>query len=144
MFFLKDMPTRQMVDGYTAQYAGGKTSDILGALTLMRRASLLVRELEKYFASHDLSQLRFLVLIVIDRELERDWLSMSELATRLDVSKPVITRTVSTLAEAGLVNILEDETDRRARQLRLSTQGKAKLEHLMPGYFKLLISPANP
>ena len=79
MFFLKELPSRQMVDGYADQFADVDVDRVLDALRLMRRASLLIRELEAYFARHDLSQLRFLMMILIDREPERNCLAASEM-----------------------------------------------------------------
>ena len=46
MFFLKELPSRQMVDGYADQFADVDVDRVLDALRLMRRASLLIRELE--------------------------------------------------------------------------------------------------
>ena len=138
MFFLKDLPSRRMVDGYADRFPGVDVDRVLDALVLMRRASLLIRELEAYFAQRDLSQLRFLTLILIDREPERDCLAASEIAERLDVSRPVVTRTLQSLEKAGLIAITENAEDARSRNVTLSAAGKSKLDEVLPAYFEIL------
>lgn len=137
MFFLKDLPTRQMVEGYALSH-GVNPSTIEDALSMMRRASLLIRKLETYFSEHDLSQLRFLIMIVIDREPYRDALTIGEITERLDVKGPVITRTIKVLIEDGLVSVERDEEDGRTRHVSLTAAGKAKLAKVMPGYLHLI------
>ena len=130
-----------MVDGYADQFADVDVDRVLDALRLMRRASLLIRELEAYFARHDLSQLRFLMMILIYREPERNCLAASEIAERLDVSRPVVTRTLQGLERAGLIAISENSEDARSRNVTLTLSGKAKLDEVLPGYFAILHRP---
>lgn len=138
MFFLKDLPSRRMVEGYADRFEGVDPAKLTGALGLMRAASVLIRELEAYFGGHDLSQLRFLVLIVIDREPERDALTVHEIAERLDVSRPVLTRTLQTLAKAGLIAMSANEEDARSKRVALTAAGAEKLNAVLPGYFAIL------
>ncbi len=105
VFFLRQLPSQRMVEGYADRFDSVDPAKVLGALQLMRDGSLLIRELEAYFARHDLSQLRFLTLILIDREPDRDYLAASEISDRLDVSRPVVARTLKTLEKAGLISI---------------------------------------
>lgn len=135
MFFLKELPTRAMMDSYADRFPEMDVDAVEDALIMMRRASLLIRRLEAYFAKHDLSQLRFLTLIVIDREPDRDGLTASEVADRLDVSRPVTTRTLQGLLEAGLVANKTNEEDGRSRLVTLTGEGKAKLSGVLPGYY---------
>lgn len=137
MFFLKELPSQQMVEGYARQY-GSDPAHITGALVMMRRASLLIRQLEAYFAKHGLSQLRFLVLIVIDREPERSGLSPAEIAARIDVSKPVMTRTLQSLQKDGLIAINASPDDGRSKQVTLTPNGQQRLRTALPGYFRIL------
>lgn len=141
MFFLKELPSRRMVDGYADQFVDVDAARVLDALQLMRRASLLIRELEAYFARYDLSQLRFLMMILIDREHERNCLAASEIAERLDVSRPVVTRTLQGLERAGLIAISKNTEDARSRNVTLTLAGKGKLDEVLPGYFAILHRP---
>jgi DNA-binding MarR family transcriptional regulator len=139
MFFLKELPSQQMVEGYARQH-GANPAHISGALVMMRRASLLIRQLEGYFAKHGLSQLRFMVLIVIDREPERSSLTPAEIASRIDVSKPVMTRTLQSLQKDGLITIAASPDDGRSKQVALTPNGQQRLRTVLPGYFRILSS----
>lgn len=124
-----------MIEGYVDRFSPGSEESIEHALVMMRNASVLVRRIDQYFAANDLSQLRFLVMIVIDREIDRNWLTQVEIADKLDVSKPVMTRTVQTLLKAGLLKVEADKRDRRSKRLSLTSDGEAVLVDLLPGYF---------
>lgn len=138
MFFLKELPTRAMLEAYNERFPAMNVSAVESALRLLRQASLLLRELDAYFVTHDLSQLRFLVLVVLDRESDRDGLMASEIAARLDVSRPVATRTLQTLASAGLLQVDTHVDDGRAKQVRLTSAGRRKLGALLPGYYRVI------
>jgi len=124
-----------MIEGYVDRFSPGSEASIEQALIMMRNASVLVRRIDQYFAANGLSQLRFLVMIVIDREIDRNWLTQVEIAEKLDVSKPVMTRTVQTLLKAGFLKVEADERDRRSKRLSLTADGEAVLVDLLPGYF---------
>lgn len=127
-----------MVEGYADRFEGVNPAKVLEALELMRAGSILVRDVEAYFAKQGLSQLRFLALILIDREPDRSALAASEIAEKLDVSRPVVTRTLQNLEQAGLVEIAASEHDARSKQVSLTRSGEQKLKEALPGYFSIL------
>ncbi len=127
-----------MVDGYAEQMADIDPVVVADALLMMRQASVLVRRLETYFAAHQLSQLRFLIMMVIDREVDRHSLTAVEIAERLDVSKPVLARAIGKLVDDGLVESAVDAVDGRAKQITLSRAGKRRLKSILPNYFREL------
>jgi DNA-binding MarR family transcriptional regulator len=55
---------------------------------------------------------------------------MSDLATRESVGAPVATRVVASLQELGYVQRIDDETDRRACFIRLTSEGRRILKRL--------------
>lgn len=138
MFFLKELPSWRMVDGYVDRLENVDADKVLDALRIMRNGSLLIRDLEAYFARHDLSQLRFLAMILIDRELQRNYLTASEIADRLDVSRPVVTRTLQNLEQSKLIAISDNADDGRSRNVTLTETGKNKLRQVLPEYFAIL------
>ena len=138
MFFLKELPTRQMLNSYQKLFPDMKIDMVETALLLLRQASLLLRELDAYFAKHNLSQLRFFVLIVLDRELESSGLMPSEMAARIDVSRPVMTRTLQTLSDDGLLDFGEHGEDGRAKLIRLTAKGRRILHKVLPGYYRVI------
>lgn len=125
-----------------ARYTGsrGEAAVIGDALVAMRRASDMIRKLERYFAGYALSQLKFHVMIVIDRDPARDSLRQSDIAERIDVSKPVLHRTIAALVDAGLLCSTPDPADGRAALLSLSENGKARLAEILPGYFQIVLT----
>ncbi|WP_426751148.1 MarR family winged helix-turn-helix transcriptional regulator [Myxococcus sp. Y35] len=138
MFFLKELPTRQMLEGYHQRFPSMNVEAVEGALHLLRDASVLLRALEAYFAEHQLSQVRFLVLVVLDREPELDGLMASEVASRLDISRPLMTRTLHALEQDGLVSSTGHQQDGRVRVVRLTSKGSRLLERVLPGYYQII------
>ncbi|MBX2849415.1 MAG: MarR family transcriptional regulator [Acidiferrobacterales bacterium] len=143
MFFLKELPTRAMVERYSNKYCPKNAGLVIEKLEMMREASLLVRELDRYFSSHGISQLKFLTLLVIDRELERDWLYASEISERLDVSKPVLSRAIKKLVDDELLQTSKDSNDGRATVLKIADKGQTLLKELLPEYFRILTGSAQ-
>ena len=135
MFFLKELPSLEMVRSYVDQTDEVDPNSVTDALLMMRQASVLVRRLETYFSTYQLSQLRFLVLMVIDREIERHSLSAVDIIERLDVSKPVMTRALQRLIKDDLVVSSLDKDDGRAKQISLTQDGRDLLAEMLPGYF---------
>lgn len=137
MFFLKELPSRRMIDGY-AEAHGVAADTIADGLATMRRASLLIRRLESYFAKAGLSQLRFLVLIIIDREPDCETLTVGEIAERLDVAGPVVARTLRSLLADKLITSSRDRNDARTKHIGLTAAGHHILAGLLPGYFAII------
>lgn len=134
MFFLKELPTREILERYHERFPNMKVDMVENALLLMRQASLLLRKLDEYFSGHDFSQLRFFIAIIIDREPEKK-LTASDILKKIDVSKPVMTRTLKALEAAGMIEFLEHDSDRRAKIVTLTRKGKDKLQSILPGYY---------
>jgi DNA-binding MarR family transcriptional regulator len=79
-----------------------------------------------------------MILIVIDREPERDSLSFGEITARVDVSKPVMTRTLKSLEQDDLISIASQGEDKRVKCVRLTSKGVKVLNYVLPGYFSLI------
>jgi DNA-binding MarR family transcriptional regulator len=138
VFFLKELPSRRMLEAYAARFPEMDVDTVEQALHLLRRASLLLREIERYFAAQGLSQTRFLILVVLDREPERDWLQAKEIAERLDVSRPTVTDTLKAMRREGWLAAGPDQPDARAKAFALTEAGRARLHALLPGYYRVI------
>jgi DNA-binding MarR family transcriptional regulator len=138
MFFLKELPSRETLDRYHERFPDMQPEVIGEALHLMKKGSLLIRSLDEYFTGHGFSQLRYLILVVIDRQPDRDKMTVTELAANLDVSKPVMTRTLKGLAEDGFIDIAAHDKDRRVKLIRLTGAGRDKLAAILPGYYETI------
>lgn len=137
MFFLKELPTREILERYHQRFPEMNVDMVEDALLLMRQASLLLRQLDEYFSAHDFSQLRFLIIVIIDREQET-LLTASEILKKLDVSGPVMARTLKALEASRMIVFHEHELDKRAKRIALTPKGKAKLQSILPGYYETI------
>lgn len=138
MFFLKELPTNSILTDYAKRYPDMNIDIMNATLPMLRRASLLIRQLEAYFTEHDLSQTRFLILIILDREIEQKPLRITDIVARLDVSKPVITNTLKALEKDGFINIRGSKIDQRTKTVLITSEGREKLASILPGYYKLM------
>lgn len=140
MFFLKELPTKRMVEGFAETHAHLDPDRTLATLTLLRDASLLIRRIENYLAQHDLSQTQFLILMILQRDKTRDHHLASEIAQKMDVSKPVLSTAMKSLLRKGLITDGGKVADARAKPVQISNKGKQTLNSLLPGYFEILQS----
>ena len=143
MFFLRELPTRTMVEGVLGHLPEVRPDTVLSKLAMLREASLLLRRIESFLATHGLSQTQFLVLMVILREPDATALTPSAIAWRLDVSKPVLTKTLATMTQRGLIDRVEPASDARTTPLRVSADGRALFAAVLPGYFAILQNGAG-
>ncbi|WP_147109018.1 MarR family winged helix-turn-helix transcriptional regulator [Tateyamaria sp. syn59] len=139
MFFLKELPDEDMIAGVTADLPDVSPTHILTVLTRLRAASVLLRNIEAYLRRHGLSQTQFLAMMMIVREPDRASLSAAEIAARLDISKPVLSKALGSLADKGLIGPATSQpADRRQTQLSLTPDGQRRFDQLLPGYFQQL------
>ena len=143
MFFLKDLPTQEMVSNYAAQIPELVPQKTQTALQMLRQASILMRNLERYFTSYNLSQTQFLILIILHRDPAKTHHLASEIAIKMDVSKPVLSTALKTLLKRELIAYSKNQSDARAKPLNITPAGVTLLLKLLPEYFKILQSDIN-
>jgi DNA-binding MarR family transcriptional regulator len=85
---------------------------------------------ERAAAEHGLAVQQYLALLAIEGFPGRDYVSMGELAERLQVAPHSAVGLVDRLQTAGLVKREAAEEDRRKVSVRLTRRGRAKLEKL--------------
>ncbi|MCB4379623.1 MarR family transcriptional regulator [Synechococcus sp. MU1644] len=139
MFFLKELPSRDMIEGVMAEVDGVAPDRVRDVLQRLRAASVLLRDIEAFLRGHGLSQTQFLSLMMIVREPDRNSLSAAEIAERLDVSKPVLSKAIASLMDKGLLApATKQPADQRQKQLSLTEKGHGVFAGVLPGYFALL------
>ena len=89
MFFLDELPTQEMLDSYSARYSQMQPDKLYKVLCFLRKASCLMRDLDSFFSEHGLSQTRFYILILLDREPVKGQLTSIDLSRKLNISKAV-------------------------------------------------------
>ena len=140
MFFLDELPTQQMLDKYSAQYPQMQPQKLYDALYFLRKASLMIRDLDAFFASCELSQTRFYILMLLDREPDNAQLTLMDICKKMNISKAVTSRTVNLLKTAGYIDETAHETDARAKCLSLTPSGREKLHAVLPDYYLFINS----
>ena len=139
MFFLRDLPDADMIAGVTADLPEVSAPRVLHVLEHLRAASVLMRRIDAFLRQHGLSQTQFLAMMMIVREPERDSLSAAEIAVRLDVSKPVLSKALASLSDKGMIAPAQTQpADQRQTQLALTERGQDAFAKLLPDYFALL------
>ena len=92
--------------------------------TVLNRSRLVEQALER--AGGDLDRPSISILTTLSQAGEP--LRIGEIATRMRVAGPHVTRQVHVLERRGLVRRLSDEHDRRARPIELTAEGAAAAE----------------
>jgi DNA-binding MarR family transcriptional regulator len=140
-------PARRALAADVATF-GLDPSAELAVVELLRTA----RDLEAAFAAelapHGLSLSRFAILMELRTARDRQ-LSLTALGQRLVVVPSNVTKQVDALEARGLVTRVPSAVDRRMTFVRLTDQGAALLEQILPAHFagqsRLLVhlSPAE-
>lgn len=135
MFQLRDLPTPQMIRLHARRYPQIDPSACEACLTMLRVASDVLVALESYLARHGMSQGRFTVLMLLNRD-PASGLSPSDLAERAGVKRATITGLIDGLERDGLVRREDDCADRRRMTVRLTARGRQYLDARLPDYFR--------
>ncbi len=95
---------------------------------ITRLARIWRRESDQALSDHGLSYATAIPLLVLSRQGEN--VRQGVLADELGIEGPSLVRLIDLLASEGLVERREDPTDRRAKTLHLTANGKAKAEDI--------------
>lgn len=135
MLQLKDLPDSQILSKFAERYPDANIEHVIHFLTLLRVGSDLSSALDNFLAGHGLLQGRWWVLILLMRE--QDLMSTpSSLAEKAGVSRATMTGLIDGLDRDGLVTRVTDVGDRRKFLIKLTSTGQAKLDEVMPEYYR--------
>ena len=135
MLQLKDLPDAKVLEKFSARYPDADPAAVLPFLKLLRVSSDLSMALDNFLAGYGLLQSRWWVLILLMREQSLTS-TPSELAEKAGVSRATMTGLIEGLQREGLVARLEDDQDRRKYAVKLTTAGQARLDAVMPDYYR--------
>jgi DNA-binding MarR family transcriptional regulator len=135
MLQLKDLPDNKILSKFAERYPDADIERVIFFLTLLRVGSDLSSALDNFLADYGLLQGRWWVLILLMRE--QDLMSTpSSLAEKAGVSRATMTGLIDGLCRDGLVERVTDVNDRRKLHIKLTTIGQAKLDEVMPEYYR--------
>jgi DNA-binding MarR family transcriptional regulator len=135
MLQVRDLPSSDVLRRFAQRYPDADVSAVATLLTLLRVATDLSQALDAFLARHGLLQGRWWVLILLFRE-ETLESSPSVLAEKSGVSRATMTGLLDGLERDHLVQRLFDSTDRRRITVRLTSEGQAVLDAVMPDYYR--------
>jgi DNA-binding MarR family transcriptional regulator len=135
MLKLKDLPDSKVLTKFAERYPQANIDGVIHFLTLLRVGSDLSDVLDNFLGQYGLLQGRWWVLILLMRE--QDLTSTpSSLAGKAGVSRATMTGLIDGLNKEGLVLRVTDVADRRKFHIKLTAQGQAKLDEVMPEYYR--------
>jgi DNA-binding MarR family transcriptional regulator len=137
MLQLRDLPTPEVLGKFAERYPDADVTAIASFLYLLRVATDLSLALDTCLSKHDLLQGRWWVLILLMRE-ESTTSTPSILADKLGVTRATMTGLLDGLEQNGLVTRVFAKEDRRSVKIQLTPAGQAKLDVVMPDYYRRL------
>jgi DNA-binding MarR family transcriptional regulator len=135
MLQLKDLPTAAVLDQFAERYPDADVTAVSSFLQLLRVATDLSIALDTCLSKHGLLQGRWWVLILLMREATKIS-TPSSLADKAGVSRATMTGLIDGLEQNGLVERVFAKDDRRSVLIHLTEAGQAKLDAVMPDYYR--------
>ncbi len=135
MLELKDLPDAHILKKFADRYPDADIDRVIQFLTFLRVATDLSNGLDRYLAAHALLQGRWWVLVLLMRE-EDSCSSPSRLAEKAGVSRATMTGLIDGLQRDKLVSRMVSFKDRRQMLVKLTSKGQAKLDEVMPEYYR--------
>lgn len=127
-----DRPSKQRIQEMANQLHLKVSPD---AVHLFLDFQLAYREVEKNYeslvASFDLSESRFIILMFL-YYADNKQLLPSEIAHKLGVTKPTISKLLRGMEQQRLVSSHQSSTDKRVRDIQLTTAGEKLLRTFLP------------
>lgn len=107
---------------------------VLTVISIQRTSAWLQEELERAFAAHGLSPANYDVLATLYRSAPPEGLPLGRLGALMAITPPAVTKRVDPLEARGLVERTARPGDRRAAVVRLTAEGRATVERVLPGH----------
>jgi len=135
ILLLKELPKYECLLEGAKRFPELDPSATEAFLHLLRTSNDLAEVFDAVHASHNISQGRFMVLMLLNRDPDRP-VSPADLADRSNVTRATMTGLIDTLERDGYVKREHVTDDRRMMLVRLTGEGRAFLERILPGYFR--------
>ena len=135
MFHLRDLPSFEVIQANTRRYPEIDPSAAHACLVMLRVASDVLAGLDAYWARQGMSQGRFTVLMLLNRDPERG-INPCDLADRAGVTRATVTGLLDGLERDRLVARQGDAEDRRKLVIVLTARGRKYLDARLPDYFR--------
>lgn len=137
MFKLAELPTDEEINVFAEEFPSCDGPSVLAFLSVIRKGSMLLDALDRYMKTFGLLHGRFIALVVLQRNGKGEE-KASDLARKMGIAKPTLTRMLSSLSEDGYITVTPCTQDKRARLVSLTEGGRELLRRVMPGYYELI------
>ncbi len=137
MFLLTELPDKKTMEGFAKIYSDMNIVTTEMCLRVLKVGSVLLLQLEKYFAGKGLSQARFFALIILERESSKQQMPV-EISRKMGTSKKNTLRLLDFMEKDGLISISDHKSDGRASIVKITAKGTRVLSAALPGYYKLI------
>ncbi len=137
---LKDLPKYECLMEASKRYPDLDPSACEAFMHLIRAGDDVFKVMNAHFAAHHITQGRFLVLmLLLDKGTDCPRPSTpAELADMASVSRATITGLLDTLERDGFIRRDPDPDDRRMMSVRLTPEGEAFMNGVLPAHFRLI------
>lgn len=134
-FLLQDLPTSDTFHRFAERYPDLDPEATECFLRVLRLGSDYLDFLDGVLAEHGLLHGRWITLILLMREPDRT-AQPSTLAEKQGVSRATVSGLLDKLEAEGLVERVPDHADGRVLAAKLTRRGVAKLDRVMPDYYR--------
>lgn len=135
VLLLREVPQYEVLLEKARQCPDLDPSAMEAFLHLLRTSTDLFEAFGRVLASHAISQGRFIVLVLLNRDPDNP-VNPADLADRANVTRATMTGLIDTLERDGFVKREHAPDDRRMMFVRLTTKGRGFLEGILPVYFR--------
>ena len=98
--------------------------------------NLLLRYLEKVFASFNISVSKFNILMVIKHQAPKEGISQVDIGSKLIICEANVAKITNKLYEQGYIIRETNPKDRRYNLLKITLKGSKLLDDIWPEYLK--------
>ena len=138
MFHMRELPSRSLIDSVACVHSELDPSAVETCYFLLRTGSDLLSAFETNLSRYNMSQSRFIVLLLLHRLLlrgESNGTNPSRLAEQAGVSRATMTGLLDGLEREGLIARQQLNGDRRMFSIRMTEKGQEVLEKIFPDYY---------
>lgn len=134
---LKEIPRYECLREVATKFPQLNPTAMECFMYMMRAGDEMFRVGDAYFSKHNLSQGRFLVLILLVDPLTSEAIARTpaELADMASCTRATMTGLIDTLERDGLVRREPNPDDRRMMRVYITEQGLSVLETILPEHF---------
>jgi DNA-binding MarR family transcriptional regulator len=134
MFLLRDLPTSETLQRHSQRYPWVDPAALESCISLLVVARDVINALDSHLSRHNLSQGRFNVLLLLNRNPDSS-LCPADLADRSGVTRATMTGLLDGLEKDSLIQRIQDREDRRRLGIVLTPKGREFIDGLMPEHF---------